>query len=154
MRSNRVDPRPIQRPQAGAGARPAAHPSFGDLLKAEQHKARVQQEGVTISAHASMRLREQGRVLSQQQVQAVSGAIEKAAGKGARESLMLMDDLALVVSVPNKTVITVVTKDRCKDNVFTNIDSAMIIDGLDLGEEAQAALDKSMPMALKGGQLK
>ncbi|MPN53289.1 hypothetical protein SDC9_200953 [bioreactor metagenome] len=55
-------------------------------------------------------------------------AIEKAAQKGARESLVLMNnDLALIVSVKNKTVITAMDGTSIKDNVFTNIDSAVIV---------------------------
>jgi len=51
----------------------------------------------------------------------------KAAAKGAKDSLMLMDKTAFVVSVANRTVITAVAQDALKDNIFTNIDSAMIL---------------------------
>ena len=51
----------------------------------------------------------------------------RAAAKGARSSLVLMDKAALVVSVPNRTVITAVDKAALKENIFTNIDSAMIL---------------------------
>ena len=47
--------------------------------------------------------------------------------KGARDSLVLMQDLALVVSVKNNTVITAVDGESLKENVFTNIDSAVIV---------------------------
>ena len=57
----------------------------------------------------------------------LGNAITKAAAKGARESLVLMDQAALVVSVPNRTVITAVDKNALKENIFTNIDSAMIL---------------------------
>jgi flagellar operon protein len=53
--------------------------------------------------------------------------VEKAAAKGAKESLVLVDEAALVVSIKNKTVITAVDKSALKDNVFTNIDSAIIV---------------------------
>ena len=52
--------------------------------------------------------------------------VQLAASKGARESLVLMDQTAFVVSVPNRTVITVVDQPNLKQNVFTNIDSAII----------------------------
>ncbi len=52
--------------------------------------------------------------------------MDKAAAKGARESLILMDNLALVVSIRNRTVITAVDEKRMKEHVFTNIDSAVI----------------------------
>jgi flagellar operon protein len=55
------------------------------------------------------------------------GGIEKAAQKGAKESLVMIDDIALVVSVRNRTVITAVDQQHLKENVFTNIDSAVIV---------------------------
>ena len=54
-------------------------------------------------------------------------AVEKIAQKGAKESLIMLNDVALVVSVKNKTVITAMDGASAKDNIFTNIDSAMII---------------------------
>ena len=62
------------------------------------------------------------------QMDQLKGAVDKAAQKGARESLILMNnDLALVVSVRNRTVITAMDGSSIKDNVFTNIDSAVIV---------------------------
>ena len=58
----------------------------------------------------------------------LKSAVDKAAQKGARESLILMNnDLALVVSVTNRTVITAMDGASIRDNVFTNIDSAVIV---------------------------
>jgi flagellar operon protein len=54
-------------------------------------------------------------------------AVNRAEAKGAKESLILMDRLALVVSVKNRTVITAVDDQNLKDNIFTNIDSAVIV---------------------------
>ena len=54
-------------------------------------------------------------------------AVNRARAKGARESLVLMGELALVVSVKNNTVITAVDGANMRVNVFTNIDSAVII---------------------------
>ena len=51
--------------------------------------------------------------------------MDRAAQKGARESLVLLDDVALVVSIKNRTVITAVDAANLKENVFTNIDSAV-----------------------------
>ncbi len=56
----------------------------------------------------------------------LEAAVEKAGQKGGKESLILLDDLAFVVSVKNRTVITAVGADRMADNVFTNIDSVVI----------------------------
>jgi flagellar operon protein len=60
------------------------------------------------------------------QMNRLEDAVQRAADKGSRDALVLMDDLAMVVSVKNRTVITVVDKESLKQNVFTNIDSAVI----------------------------
>lgn len=94
--------------------------SFDALLRQEL-------SGIRLSAHAQERLKSSRIELSQEQLNRLSGAVSKAAAKGARESLILIDDLALVVSVKNRTVITAIAPDRVKENVFTNIDSAVIV---------------------------
>lgn len=81
---------------------------------------------VRFSAHALQRLRAAGIQFGPEQQRRLQQAVDKAAAKGARESLVLLDDVALVVSVKNRTVITAVDGARMKENVFTNIDSAVI----------------------------
>ncbi len=84
--------------------------------------------GVKFSQHASQRLQTRNINLSQIQLQQLNSAVDKAAQKGSRESLILMNnELALVVSVTNRTVITAMDGASIKDNVFTNIDSAVIV---------------------------
>lgn len=86
----------------------------------------LQQEQLKLSGHAATRLKGRNIGLSDGDWQRVTNAVDRAAQKGARESLILVDDVALVVSVRNRTVITAVDKDNLKQNVFTNIDSAVI----------------------------
>lgn len=95
-------------------------PSFGQVLEQEL-------TGVKFSQHARDRLQTRNIKFGQTELSKLNSAIEKAAGKGARESLVLMDNLALVVSVKNRTVITALDGASIKDNVFTNIDSAVIV---------------------------
>ncbi|MCK4373485.1 MAG: flagellar biosynthesis protein, partial [candidate division Zixibacteria bacterium] len=57
----------------------------------------------------------------------IAGAIDKADAKGSKETLILSDDAAFVVSVPNRTVITVFDRDNLREGVVTAIDSAVII---------------------------
>ena len=84
--------------------------------------------GVKFSQHATQRLQTRKINLTQNQMNQLNNAVDKAAQKGAKESLILMDkDLALVVSVTNRTVITAMDGASIKDNVFTNIDSAVIV---------------------------
>ena len=95
--------------------------SFNQLLQQEI-------SGVKFSLHALQRLNSRKIQLDSNQLNKLSQAVEKAAQKGANESLILMNDsLAFVVSVKNKTVITAMDGATIKDNVFTNIDSAVII---------------------------
>jgi flagellar operon protein len=55
-------------------------------------------------------------------------AVAGAASKGSRDSLILMKNLAFIVNIPNRTVITAMDGENMKENVFTNIDSAVIAD--------------------------
>jgi flagellar operon protein len=57
----------------------------------------------------------------------IGSALDKAAAKGAKESLILMQDMAFIVNVKNRTVVTAMDSASMKDNVFTQIDSAVII---------------------------
>lgn len=80
------------------------------------------------SNHASKRLEQRGIELSADQLKSVNQAIDKAAAKGSKESLILMqNNVALIVNVPNRTVVTAMDGKSMKDNVFTQIDSAVII---------------------------
>ena len=79
------------------------------------------------SSHASARLKERNIELSASDLNKLSEAVSKARAKGSKDSLILMNDMALVVSVKNNTVITAVDQQNLKENVFTNIDSAVII---------------------------
>jgi len=83
-------------------------------------------ESIRFSRHASERMQSRGITFNPQQLQRLESAIEQINIKGGRESLVMLDDTAMVVSVKNDTVVTVVGKDQLKNNVFTNIDSAVI----------------------------
>jgi flagellar operon protein len=79
------------------------------------------------SAHARERLNLRNINLSADDVQRMTDAVNKAAAKGARQSLLVMDSQAFIVSVTNRTVITALDGGSMKENVFTNIDSAVIV---------------------------
>ena len=82
---------------------------------------------VQFSAHAQGRLDVRQINLTSNDIDKIESAIDRASQKGATDSLLLMDDLAMIVSIKNRTVVTVVDSGRMKDNVFTNIDSAVIV---------------------------
>lgn len=96
--------------------------SFGQILAREISKS----EPLKFSAHAEKRLETRKIPLTEADMARLQTAVDKAAAKGAQESLILMNDLALVVSIKNRTVITAIDGASLKENVFTNIDSAVI----------------------------
>jgi flagellar operon protein len=105
-----------------AGTTPAnlAGPSFASVLGA------TQSQPVTFSGHALQRVERRGIDTSPATLARLSDGVDRAAAKGARASVVLVDATAFVVSVPNRTVITAVDRDHMKQQVFTNIDSAVI----------------------------
>uniref|UniRef100_C6E8E0 Flagellar operon protein n=1 Tax=Geobacter sp. (strain M21) TaxID=443144 RepID=C6E8E0_GEOSM len=82
-------------------------------------------EPVRLSQHAQERLKSRGITLSDSDMEKLQGAVDSVAQKGGKESLIMMGDAALVVSVKNRTVVTAMDRQSMKGNVFTNIDSAV-----------------------------
>ncbi|MCC6152263.1 MAG: hypothetical protein IT367_00795 [Candidatus Hydrogenedentes bacterium] len=115
--------------RAGASAPSLAQKSgavaggFADMLAAQLQGGK----SVKFSAHATQRLADRHITLTQHEQANISRAVDKAAAKGARETLLLMDKVAFVVSVPNRTVITAMPQHELTDTVFTNIDSAVVV---------------------------
>lgn len=80
------------------------------------------------SKHALERLDNRKVKINAQDFARLEGAVAKAAAKGAKESLVVLGDVAYLVSVKNNVVITALDGASMRDNVFTNIDSAVILD--------------------------
>ncbi len=85
------------------------------------------EEGVKFSKHAMNRMNERGVEFSDTLKQDLNSAIEKAREKGAKDVVIISPDSAFIVNVPNNTVITTMNSSEMKDNIFTNIDSAVIL---------------------------
>jgi flagellar operon protein len=97
--------------------------SFSDLLNKE-----IEGGGdIKFSKHAQTRLESRNISLDSNDLSRLSSAVDKAASKGVSDSLVLMDKMAFIVSVPEKTVVTAMPVDEAQENVFTNIDGAVII---------------------------
>jgi len=88
---------------------------------------RILDGSLKLSNHVSQRLDRRQLDLGPERMKMLENAVDKAAAKGARESLVLLDNLALLVSVRNRTVITAIDKSEMKEGVFTQIDSAIIV---------------------------
>lgn len=135
--------KPVQAPQVGGIKNPATEAngtgtSFKDTLEQLTEAARVNPAqpstkgageiaGVKFSNHAIERMKTRGIAYSPDDLSRLSDAVAKAAAKGSRDSLVLMNDSALIVSVKNNTVVTVMDKAALKENVFTNIDSTVVL---------------------------
>jgi flagellar operon protein len=96
--------------------------SFKEILS-----SKISAGDVKFSKHAIQRINDRNINITGDQLKNINHAVEKADKKGSRESLILLNDVALVVSIRNKTVITAMNSTNLKENVVTNIDSAIII---------------------------
>lgn len=81
-------------------------------------------EGIQLSRHAQKRVDRRDLALDAAQLGRLDSAISRAAEKGARNSIVMLDDLAVVVDVRQRTVVTAMQQEGGR--VFTNIDSVVI----------------------------
>ena len=98
--------------------------SFEEIWKQKTGKASAE---IRFSKHASNRLADRNLSLSENQLDRLSEGLRKAGEKGIKESLVMVDQLAFIVNVPNSTVITAMDQTQAKENIFTNIDGAVIV---------------------------
>jgi flagellar operon protein len=123
---------PITGPSPIAPARPKVqeqgtaqdkHVPFQDVLTHELTGG----DALKFSGHAQSRLLARQIQLSPEQIARLQGGVHQAQEKGARDSLVMLDNLAFIVSIPNRTVVTALDGAARAGNVFTQIDSAVIV---------------------------
>ena len=122
--SRQVDPidHPALGRPTGSTGRDHVGPSFAEALSAAASGNQVH-----LSSHALRRIEQRGIGLGQPEFDRLNGAFAQLAGKGGRQSLVLVDHVAYVVHVKSRTVVTAVAPDERNDsNVFTHIDSVVI----------------------------
>lgn len=105
-----------------AGRRPFEIPeerSFKKVLDAELGELKF-------SKHAQDRLQERKMELNDTDRQQLAKAVSLAEQKGSQDSLVFLRDMAFIVSIKNKTVVTAIDSEHLRENVFTNIDSAIV----------------------------
>lgn len=100
--------------------------SFGQIL-VNKSNSLSQGSELKFSKHASNRLSMRNIELSDEQVNRLQDGMQKANAKGIKDSLMIMDKLAFIVNVPSSTVVTAMDQSETSDNIFTNIDGAVIV---------------------------
>ena len=99
----------------------------GEALATKPAAPKAGAAELKFSHHAIERMQSRGITYSPQDLTRLGEAVQKAAAKGSRDTLVLMDHSALIVSVKNNTVVTVMDKSALKENVFTNIDSTIVM---------------------------
>jgi flagellar operon protein len=95
--------------------------SFSDVIKSKI-------DGIKFSAHASTRIRSRNIPMNEEVIGKLEKAVAGAAEKGARDSLILMNNCAFIVNIPNRMVVTAMDGKSLNNNIFTNIDSAVLAD--------------------------
>jgi flagellar operon protein len=98
-------------------------PSFKQVL---ENKVAQSDSEIKFSSHAEKRMQSRNIEMTPENFTRLQNALGKAREKGADETLMIFENFSLIVSVKNSTVITAVDKASMQENVFTNIDSAVI----------------------------
>ncbi len=111
--------------------------SFGELMQQVRDNAPAPQAGteppdgepsvqsvINFSKHAMSRAQERGIELTQD---LMAGSVEKAQEKGAKNILAFNATQAFIINVPYGRVITTMNQDEMKENIFTNIDGAVLI---------------------------
>ena len=118
-RVNPVTITPAQRALSGN----VSGQSFGTMLREQLEK----NENLLFSKHAQERISQRGIEISEKLLDNIRGAVAKAREKGAKDVVIIDSKSAFIVNVPNNTVITTMSGSEMKDNIFTNIDSAVVI---------------------------
>ena len=104
---------------------PGAEVSFGEILR--QKQSVNDSPYLKFSKHASMRLESRNIELSTEQQERLETGAQKAEAKGMKESLVIVDSYSFIVNVPGKVVVTAMDQRESQENVYTNIDGAVIM---------------------------
>jgi len=97
--------------------------NFADILGKRIEESNL----VSFSAHAVKRLEERALQISPNEIERLNDGVKQLDAKGSKNSLVMVDDTAFVVSIRNKTVITAIDKNLAGNNLFTNIDSVAFV---------------------------
>lgn len=97
--------------------------SFGAVLQEELNR----KSGLQFSKHATTRVNQRGIEMTDSFLGDLSQAVEKARMKGAKDVVVISDKGAFIVNVPNSMVVTTMSTGEMKNNIFTNIDSAVLL---------------------------
>ena len=111
---------PVQRQKGPAGG-------FGAMLQQELAKSQQPAQSVEFSKHAISRAQERGIEVTPDLMDQLAGSVIRAQAKGATNILAMDTEKAFIINVPNARVITAITQEEMKENIFTNIDGAVFL---------------------------
>jgi flagellar operon protein len=108
---------PVPGPEPATRHTPVRRTGFEDALDGAR---------LSLSKHAATRLSRRALPLDAARVKRLEAGIDRAAARGAETSLVLLDELALLVKVPQRLVMTAMSQSAMRDGVVTRIDSAVV----------------------------
>ncbi len=100
--------------------------SFQEILQSKSEAADADPISLKFSKHAALRLEDRNIRMTANQMERLTEGTVRAQMKGIKDSLVMVDSLAFIVNVPNQTVVTAMDQTETGDNIFTNIDGAVI----------------------------
>ena len=109
---------PVVKPEHPVNKLAKGKNSFESLFKNEIEKLKF-------SNHANKRIEARDLKLTESDMNKLQNAVSKAEAKGAKDSLVMMNNTAFIVNIPNRTVVTALDVNKSSENIFTNIDSVV-----------------------------
>ena len=100
---------------------------FEAMFRQELAKSQPPAQGVEFSKHAISRVQERGIEVTPDLMDQLAGSVIRAQAKGATNILAMDAEKAFIINVPNAKVITAITQEEMKENIFTNIDGAVFL---------------------------
>lgn len=87
----------------------------------------IEEQKLKFSSHAMKRLEKRNILLKPEELEQIEKAVDIARSKGSKETLILLDKYAFIVSVKNNTIVTAIEYEEMKERIFTQIDSTVIL---------------------------
>lgn len=117
----------FSKPKSGTGQAVEGGLSFQEILTQKEAQTTSTDRALKFSKHAANRLADRNIRLTDEQMERLSDGTQRAGAKGIKESLVVIDQLAFIVNVPNHTVVTAMDQKETQENIFTNIDGAVFM---------------------------
>jgi len=117
----------FSKPQSTTESRSTEGLSFQEILQQKSNAGQAGIQELKFSKHAAGRLTQRNISLTEGQLERLNDGARKAGQKGIKDSLVIVDELAFIVNVPSSTVVTAMDSTETIENVFTNINGAVIM---------------------------